>query len=190
MNGYFSEAGAFLINVIFGFFILMVMLRFLLQWARADFYNPISQFIVKLSDPLLKPLRRVIPGLAGVDIAAIVLMLLLQYIAYLLIVAISGQAFHPLLLLILSITDLLKLLLYVFIFAIIISAVASWIAPGGYNPVLGLIQQLTAPIIRPIQRRMKPISGLDLSPLVALLLLNLLLIAVPHIQKALIGLIS
>lgn len=190
MNGYFSEAGVFLINVIFGFLILMVMLRFLLQWVRADFYNPISQFIVKLSDPLLKPLRRVIPGVAGIDMAAIVLMLALKFVELLLTFAIGGLPLHLLLILILSITGLLKLLLYVFIFAIIISVIASWIAPGGYNPALGLIHQLTGPILRPIQQRMKTISGLDLSPLVALLLLNLLVMAIPHLQRALLGLLT
>ncbi len=190
MNGYFSEAGIFLISVIFGFLILMIMLRFLLQWVRADFYNPISQFIVKISNPLLKPCRRVIPGVAGVDMAAIVLMLALKYVQLLLTYAIGGIPLHLLLILVLSITGLLKLLLYVFIFAIIISAIASWIAPGGYNPALSLIQQLTTPIVGPIQRRMKPVSGLDLSPLVALLILNLLVMAIPYLQRALLGLMT
>ena len=190
MNGYFSEAGVFLINVIFGFLILMIMLRFLLQWVRADFYNPISQFIVKISDPLLKPLRRIIPGIGGIDMAAIVLMLMLKFIELLLTFAISGLPMHPVLLLILSITGLIKLLLYIFIVAIIISVIASWIAPGGYNPALGLIQQLTAPVMRPIQRYMKPVAGLDLSPLVALLVLNLLVMAIPHLQRALLGLLT
>jgi YggT family protein len=190
MNSYFSEASVFLISVIFGFLILMVMLRFLLQWVRADFYNPISQFIVKISDPMLKPFRRLIPGIAGIDMASIVLMLVLKYVELLLTYAISGIPLHLLLILVMSITGLIKLVLYVFIFAIIISAIASWIAPGGYNPALSLIQQITAPIIRPIQQRMKPISGLDLSPLVALLLLNLLVMAIPHLQRALLGLMT
>jgi YggT family protein len=190
MSGYFSEAGVFLISVIFGFLILMVMLRFLLQWVRADFYNPISQFIVKISDPLLRPFRRLIPGVAGIDMASIVLMLVLKYVELLLSFAISGAPLHLLLILILSITGLIKLLLYIFIFAIIISVIASWIAPAGYNPALGLIQQLTSPIMRPIQRHMKPISGLDLSPLVALLILNLLVMAIPHLQRALLGLMT
>ena len=190
MNSYFAEAGTFLISVIFGFIILMVMLRFILQWARADFYNPISQFIVKISDPMLKPLRRIIPGIAGMDMASILLMLILKFVELLLVLAISGQSVHLLVILIVSIMGLLKLFLYVFIFAIIIMAVASWIAPGNYNPVLNLIHQLIAPIMRPIQRRVKPVSGMDLSPLVALLILNLVAMAIPHLQNSLIGLLK
>ncbi len=188
MNNYFSEAGIFLIDVIFGFVILIVMLRFLLQWTRADFYNPISQFIVKISTPMLKPFRRFIPGMGGIDMAAIVLMLLLKFIETLLTSSLSGIPIHLLVILIVSITGLISLLLYVFIFAIIISAVASWIAPGGYNPMLNLITQLTTPIMRPIQRYVKPVSGMDLSPLVALLLLNLIIMAIPHLERGLLGL--
>lgn len=188
MNSYFSEAGVFLISVIMGFLILTIMLRFILQWVRADFYNPISQFIVKLSNPLLKPFRRFIPGVGGLDMAAVVLMIVLKCIELLLIHAISGMPINILVILVLSITGLLSLLLYVFIFAIIISAVASWIAPGGYNPVLNLVGQLTAPVMRPIQRYVKPVSGMDLSPLVALLILNLLVMAIPYIQRSLLGL--
>lgn len=189
MNSYFSEAGVFLIGVIMGFLILMIMLRFILQWVRADFYNPISQFIVKLSNPLLKPFRRFIPGLGGIDMAAIVLMIILKFIEIMLIQLISNIPVNLFVILILSVTGLMSLLIYVFIFAIIISAVASWIAPGGYNPVLNLVSQLTAPVMRPIQRYMKPVSGMDLSPLVALLLLNLLVMAIPYIQRALLGLV-
>jgi len=190
MNSYFSEAGAFLIGVIMGFLVLMVMLRFILQWVRADFYNPISQFIVKLSNPMLKPFRRFIPGVGGIDMAAIVLMTTLKFIEILLTFAISGLPLNIFVILILSMTGLLKLLLYVFIFAIIISAIASWIAPGGYNPALSLVSQLTTPVMRPIQRYMKPVSGLDLSPLVALLLLNLMVMAIPYIQRSLLGLVT
>lgn len=188
MNSYFSEAGLFLIDVFFSFFILMVMLRFILQWVRADFYNPISQFIVKLTNPILKPFRRLIPGLGGIDMASIVLMLTLKFIAVLLTFALSGLPLHILIVLILSITGLIKLALYVFIFAIIIMAVASWIAPGAHSPVLGLIDQIIAPLMRPIQRRIKPVSGMDFSPLIALLILNLIIIAVPHLQNGLFSL--
>jgi len=187
MSGYFSEAGVFLIEVIFGFVILVVMLRFLLQWTRADFYNPVSQFIVKVSTPLLKPFRRAIPGVGGIDMAAIVLMLILKFVATLLTFSLSGIPVHLLVILIISITGLIKLLLYVFIFAIIISAIASWIAPAGYNPVLNLIQQLIAPIVKPVQKYVKPVSGMDLSPLVALLLLNLIVMAIPHLERGLLS---
>jgi YggT family protein len=189
MNGYFSEAGTFLIDVIFGFFILMVMLRFLLQTVRADFYNPISQFIVKLTDPMLRPLRRVIPGLAGIDMASIVLMLALKLVSLILMSLVSGVPLHIPLLLILSITGLIKLSLYILIFSIIIIAIASWIAPGNYNPVLILLNQITEPVMRPVRRRLPPMSGLDLSPMIALLLLYLIVMAVPYLEHSMIQLL-
>jgi len=187
MNSYFSDAGIFLIDVLFGFIILMVMLRFILQWVRADFYNPISQFIVKVTNPVLRPLRRLIPAVGGMDTASIVLMLLLKYIQLFLTFALAGYSVNPIALVVLSLTSLLEMILYIFIIAIIVIAIASWIAPGGYNPVLNLLNQLTRPILRPVQRLIRPVSGLDLSPLVALIILNLLLLAIPHINRALMG---
>lgn len=188
MNSYFSEAGIFLIDVLFGFIILMVMLRFLLQWVRADFYNPISQFIVKITNPVLQPLRRLIPSLGGLDTASILLMFFLKYIQLFLTFSLAGFAVNPFALVILSLTSLLEMILYIFIIAIIVIAIASWIAPGGYNPVLNLLNQLTRPILQPVQRFVRPVSGLDLSPLVALIILNLLLLAIPHLNRALLGL--
>ncbi len=187
-GGYFSNAGQFLVGVIFGFYILTVMLRFLLQAARADFYNPLSQFLVKLTNPPLRPLRRLIPGIAGLDMAAVVLMLALQVIELLLLAWIGGASMHPWVLFVVALTELLKLLLYVYLIAIIIQVIVSWIAPHGHNPVLSLINQLTAPVMRPLQRRIPPISGLDLSPLVVLIILNLLIMAIPHLRAALISL--
>jgi YggT family protein len=189
VNGYFADAGTFLISVFFGFFILMVTLRFLLQWARADFYNPISQFVVKITNPAVVPLRRYIPSLGGLDMASIVLMLLLQFIELTLITLIHGKGFQIVLLLVFSFTHLLSLVLWIFIIAIIVMAVASWIAPTSYNPVLSLLHQLTAPIMRPVQNRMPPMSGLDLSPLVLLVILNLIVMAIPYLERALLNLL-
>ena len=188
MNSYFSEAGSFLIETIFGFFILLVMLRFILQSIRADFYNPLSQFIVKITDPLLKPLRRIIPGFGGVDIASIVLMLLLKIMSILLIILIAGKPMHIAVIAVLTVGGLISLAIYVFIFSIFIMAIISWISPGGYNPVLALIQQITEPVMRPIRRYVKPVSGLDLSPMIALLLLYLVAMAIPHLQRSILGL--
>lgn len=190
MNGYFANAGSFLVSVIFGFYILMVMLRLLLQIARADFYNPISQFIVKLTNPPLRFLRRFIPGVAGIDMSSILLLLVLQFVELTLKYMLAGVAPHPGLLLALSITHLLSTLLWIYIIAIIIIAIASWIHPGGYHPVLSLLNQLTAPIVRPVARRMPPVSGLDLSPMIVLIILNLILMAIPYLQGALIRLFA
>ncbi len=188
MNGYFPQATAFLISVVFGLYILVVMLRFLLQWVRADFYNPLSQFVVKLTTPVLKPLRRVIPGWGGVDVAALVLLLALQLVELILMYSIAGQALSPGLLLVDALGRLVTLALYIFIITIIVQAILSWIQPGGYNPVAVLLYQISAPILRPFRNLIPPISGIDLSPLAALVVLYLILMAVPYMQRALVGL--
>lgn len=185
MNGYFSEAGTFLISVLFGFYILAVMLRLLLQTVRADFYNPLSQFLVRITAPALNPLRRFIPGYGGIDMAAVVLLLILQFMELLLVSLIAGRGIPVGVLVLVTITSLIKLLLYIYIIAIIVRAIMSWIQPGAYNPVTALISQLTAPILKPAQRLVPPISGLDLSPLVALIVLNLLVMAIPHLESGL-----
>jgi YggT family protein len=188
MNGYFSEAGAFLISVAFGFYILLMMLRFLLQTVRADFYNPLSQFIVKLTSPVLKPVRRIIPGLGGIDVATLVVLLVLQIIELVLIGAMMGGSLHPAVLLVMAIGRLINMVLYIFIIAIIVQAILSWVQPATYNPMTVILYQLTEPVLRPIRSILPVFSGIDLSPLVAIIALNLVLMAVPHLQTTLLRL--
>lgn len=190
MNGYFAQAGVFLIGVLFSFYILLVMVRFLLQTVRADFYNPVSQFVVRMTTPALRPLRRIIPGMGGVDVAALFLMLVLQLIELALIHGILGRGLHPVVLLVLALGELVSLALMIFIVAIIIQAVLSWIQPGAYNPFTVVLHQLTAPILRPFRRLLPAVSGIDLSPMVALLVLYLLHMAVPHLQALLLSPLS
>lgn len=185
MNSYLTEAGVFLINVVFGFYILMVMLRFMLQTVRADFHNPVSQFLVKFTSPALKPLRRFIPGVAGIDMSAIILLLLLKFIEQLLIYLLAGPGIHIGVLILVSITGLISLALYIYIIGIFALVIMSWIQPGSYNPVISLITQITEPVMRPVRRYIPPVSGLDLSPLVAIIVLQLVIMAVPHLEKAL-----
>lgn len=168
-GSYVGNAATFLVETLFGLYILIVMLRFLLQWVRADFYNPVSQFLVKITTPPLRPLRRVIPGWAGMDLAAVVLMLVLQMLALTLIALVRGvePALGPLL--VVSIAELVSLLLNVFLFSIIIQVILSWVNPGAYNPVTGLLYSLNEPLLRPARRLIPPISGLDLSPIAVLI---------------------
>ena len=171
-NGYLAAPVIFLIDTLFGLFILVVMLRFLLQTARADFYNPISQFIVKVTNPPLRPLRRLIPGWGGIDNASLVLLFGIQCIALLLLGFISGTFGDGLSiagLLVATITKLVSLLLYVYLFGIFILALLSWINPGSYNPVASVIANLSEPLMRPARRMIKPIGGMDLSPMAVIL---------------------
>jgi YggT family protein len=188
MNNYLSDPLVFLIEIIFSLYIMVVMLRFLFQLVRADFYNPISQFIVTLTNPLLRPLRRIIPSVGKIDMSSIVLMLLLQYLSLSLITLISGGYFRPLSLLVFAIAELINLTFNVYIFSLIILAVFSWINPGYYNhPLTQILGQLTNPLMRPARKLLPPVSGIDLSPMlviIALFFFKLLLIPpLHHIAK-------
>ncbi len=173
---YLAQAGLTLVQFVLGLYLLLVLLRLLLQSVRADFYNPISQAIVTLTNPPLRFLRRFIPGLAGIDLSAIVLLVLLQMLELVLIaLLLHGGMPKPAALLVLSLAELLRLAIYVYIFLIFIMVIISWINPGAYNPLTVLIHQLTEPLLRPIRRRLPTTAGLDWSPLAALLALYLLL---------------
>ncbi|WP_028292251.1 YggT family protein [Oceanobacter kriegii] len=168
-----ASAGLLLINAIGGLVLLVFLLRFLLQLVRADFYNPISQFIVKASNPLLIPLRRVIPGFGGMDIASLVLAYGAQLITMALIMVVSGYAVPWMNVLAWAAIGLLGLLLNIYFWGGIIVAIASWIAPNSYNPALILINQILEPALRPIRNKMPDLGGLDLSLFVLLMAIQL-----------------
>jgi len=173
-GGYVANAGSFLLDVIFGLYIGAVMLRLFLQWSRADFYNPLSQAIVKLTNPVLRPLRRYIPAIGRVDTASVALVLVLQMLNLWLSLTVAGAAgagFGGIF--VLALAELLAKALYILMFAIFVQVVASWVAPGAYNPALSLVDSITYPLLKPLRSLLPPLGGLDLSPMVALILLQL-----------------
>lgn len=165
----------FVVQVLFGIYILLVMLRFLLQWVKADFYNPISQVVMKATQPVLRPLRRFIPPLGGLDTSSIVLMLALQMLEFWLVTRIAGVPAGIGGLTLVAIARLLELMIYVFMFSIIILVVLSWVQPRSYNPAIGVLNSLSAPIMRPARQLIPPMGGLDLSPIVVFLALGVAL---------------
>ncbi len=174
MGNYVNNAGAFLISTLFSMYILAVMLRFLLQLVRADFYNPLSQFLVKITNPPLKPLRRLIPGLGGIDLASIVLLLALKLLEIWLLATLYRAGLPgPAGLVVLALAQLLDLLINVYFFSILIQAILSWVNPGHHNPITTVLYQLNAPLLNPAQRLIPPMGGLDLSPVVVLIALQL-----------------
>lgn len=176
-GGYFTQAAVFLIEIIFGLYILAVLLRFLLARVRADFYNPLSQFIVKVTNPAIKPLRRIIPGYMGIDWPSIVLLFAVQITEIILVTLVtSGRIPAAEGLLVLTIANLIKEVIYVYIFIILIQVVISWINPGAYNPVTTLLYQLSEPVLKPVKRLLPPAGGFDFSPLVVLIGFQLLII--------------
>lgn len=180
MNQYLNEPLTFLIDILFGIYILVVMLRFLFQLMRVDYNNPASQAIVKVTNPPLRILRRLIPSIGKIDTSSIVLMLVLQFVSVTLIFMIKGVSFLPLTYLALSIVELINLTFNVFIFSIIILAVLSWVSsPHHHNPLAIVLEQLTRPLMKPARRLIPPTGGIDLSPmlvLIALFFFKLLLI--------------
>jgi YggT family protein len=171
-------ATLFLIQTVFGFYILAVMLRFLLQCVRADFYNPLVQFLVRITNPPLLPLRRIVPGYRGLDLASVVLVIALQLLEVLLVTLVLGKSFSIWGVLLLTLVELLKLLINIYLWSVVIQALLSWFNPDPYHPATRLLTQLTAPLLRPARRWLPPISGVDLSPMlviVALIFVSLLL---------------
>ena len=172
------QALEFVARTLLDLYIITFLLRFLLQWARADFHNPLSQFIVQVTNPLVRPVRRVVPGIRSFDLSTFLIAYVLQILATALSSALRDLGVHtdiPLLL-VMSFIDLLLLQLRVFIYLIIGSVLLSWFAP--YHPVATVLRALTAPLLRPFQRLLPPIANLDLSPMFAMIALFALTILV------------
>ena len=177
-EAYMSNAAVFLINAVSGIFLVLVLVRLILQLARADFYNPLSQFVVKVTDPVLKPLRRIIPGWGGVDIASLVLLLLVQMLALFLASTAMGKYLPIDGLFIFSIAELLALTFNFFLITILFQVIMSWIGSGTYNPAVSLLYSLNEIVLSPARRILPAISGIDLSPLIVLIVIQLLKILI------------
>ena len=174
---YASDTGIFLIDTVIGLYTLVVMLRFLFQLTGADFYNPISQTVVKLSNPPLVRLRRVVPSLPGIDTAAVVLLLILEMCRIAGINLLSGHSPAIVGLVLLSVGELLKLAIYIIIFSIFIRAILSWFsgAGSGYTPVLRLMHTFTEPVLKTFRRLLPVTGGLDFSPIVVFIVFMVVL---------------
>jgi YggT family protein len=182
-EAYFTNPLIFLIKTIFGLYIALVVIRFLLQWARADFYNPVSQFVVKLTSPVLRPLRKMIPGYRGLDTASVVLAWLLKAAELAILTLLLGLDRNPLGALAWALPALVGLIISIFLFAVLIRVILSWVNPDPYNPAVDLLTRLTDPIMRPAQRLIPPVSGIDLSPMVVMIGLVLLeMLLLPPLQ--------
>lgn len=177
-----QEIGTLIVQTLGSLYLLVVMLRFLLQQARADFYNPISQFIVKATNPLLVPLRRVIPGVMGIDLAAIVLALVVQFVVIEVgALILLGGLINPLIALIWSAVGLLALTANIYFWALLIMVIASWVAPQSSNPALRLVFQLVEPVMAPFRKLLPDMGGIDISPIFAFLALNVVQILIKYL---------
>lgn len=163
-----NDIAAYLIDTFAGLFYWAVILRFLFQLARADFYNPISQGLVRITNPLLKPLRRIIPGVFGLDIAALVLAMAVKAITLFLLLALASKTIAPIYFLIWPPIYLLATILNIYYLVIFGSIITSFVAQGSHHPAILLINQLAEPVMAPFRRLLPPMGGLDFSPMIAL----------------------
>jgi len=187
-----TTALIFLIETAAGLFTAALLLRFLLQWARAAQRNPVSDFFNALTNWAVRPARRIIPGLWGLDLATLVLAWLTQVVQLFLVLTLqgyqfaSGQAIAAIVLL--GGLMVIRLLLYIVIVIVIVQAVLSWVNP--YSPIAPLLNTVTRPLLRPFQRRIPPLANVDLSPLFVIIACQLLLmLPVAYLTSVLTGML-
>jgi YggT family protein len=179
MGAALSQALSLIINSVGGLYILAVLLRFLLQAVRADFYNPVSQAIVKVTSPALMPFRRIIPGYRGIDFASLVLALVLNSVATALLILIAGFNLPDIGIIIAwAFVGLVAFILNIYFYALVISIIASFVAPFSGNPMLLVVYQILEPLYSRVRRVIPPMGGLDLSPIFIFLAINVIEIMV------------
>lgn len=164
----------FLITTLISLYCYIILARFVLQLVKADFYNPISQGVVKATNPLLIPLRKIIPGFGGLDWSALVLLYAFQLVLMAIILLLKGAGFPMGFILFGALLKTISLFFTFYIFVIFIQIILSWVAPQQYNPMTLLLHQISEPIIAPVRRFVPPMGGFDFSPLIVLLILNAL----------------
>ncbi|MBD8473844.1 YggT family protein [Pseudomonas sp. CFBP 8770] len=170
-----NTAAIYVVQTLGSLYLLIMLLRFVLQLVRADFYNPLCQFIVRATQPLLKPVRRIIPSLFGLDMSSLLLAIVIQMIIMALTLLLAyGTTGNPLQLLVWSIIGVTALFLKIFFFAMIISVILSWVAPQSHNPGAELVNQICEPALAPFRRILPNLGGLDISPILAFMVLKLL----------------
>ncbi len=169
-----NDAAIFIIQTLGSLYLLIVLMRFILQLVRANFYNPLCQFVVKATQPLLKPLRRVIPSLFGLDMSSLVLALLLQILLFVVILMLNGYQAFTVLLLPWGLIGIFSLFLKIIFWSMIISVILSWVAPGSRSPGAELVAQITEPVLAPFRRLIPNLGGLDISPIFAFIVIQLL----------------
>lgn len=174
MTENFADASVFLIQTFAGLYLILILLRFLMQVSKVDFYNPICQAIVKVTDPPIKPLKKVIPTVRGVDFATLLVALVFQILAIALVMLLKGgYLFHPVYIA-WSMVGLVSSIFDIYFFALIVMVISSWIAPHSNHPAMALVHQLTEPICAPARKLLPPMGGLDFSIILVFVAITLI----------------
>ena len=183
--GAMNEIVVYLLQTGLGLYLLLVMLRFVMQLANADFYNPISQFVFKATQPLVGPLQRFLRPFGRFDSASLTLAIALQAAGIMLILALNNIASpNPVTLFLWSAIGILGLLLKIYFFALLASIILSWISPGGSNTAVYLLYQITEPVMAPVRKLLPPMGGLDFSPILVFIGINVLEIVVRNLAAS------
>jgi YggT family protein len=178
----FAQIGVFLVDAVASFFVFVLLARFHFQWLRVPFRNPIGEFVLATTTFMVLPVRRVIPGLAGLDLATLLLAWLVQGTSLWIQTEIVGAEISAMALAAIAAVDLLRYSLYILVFAVIVQAVLSWVNP--YTPVAPAFDTITRPFLRPLRRFVPPLGGVDLTPLILLVILQVLLFPVAALRVA------
>jgi YggT family protein len=178
----FAQIAVFLVDVVTSFFVFVLLARFHFQWLRVPFRNPVGEFVLATTTWLVAPARRLIPGLAGLDLATLLLAFVVQALGLWLQAAIVGAEPGAGMIAAVAAVDLLRYSLYILVFAVIVQAVLSWVNP--YTPLAPAFDTLTRPFLRPLRRFVPPVGNVDLTPLILLIILYVALIVVNHLRVA------
>ncbi|MEX0960674.1 MAG: YggT family protein [Burkholderiales bacterium] len=174
-----NQALIFLVETFLGLLVLALLLRFILQIVRAPYGNPLSGFIFAITDFMVRPARRFIPGLRGYDLSSLLLAWVVEIALIGIVLSLKGYGFGPAIgntmiaLMLLAVVRLIRLFLYIVMFTVFIQAILSWVSP--YSPAMPILQSLTRPFLRIFQQRIPPAGGVDLSPLFVLITCQLIL---------------
>jgi YggT family protein len=176
-----NEIFGYLVQTLLSLYLLAMLLRFLLQLVRADFYNPICQFLVRITNPLVIPVRRMVPAFAGIDFSSLLLAVLLQLAGIATLLLINGLGLPNIgILLLWSVLGVVGLLVNIYFFALLAMIILSWVAPGSRHPAVALLYQITEPVMAPFRQALPPMGGLDFSPILLFILINVIQIALRH----------
>jgi YggT family protein len=175
MSGTFNNASFFLIDTLFDAYIFILLVRIILAFVRADYFNPMTQFFIKLTQPIVGPLRRMLPNYKNFELSSVFLVLVLEAIKFILLAMLIKNFPNLGGILILSVADALRSLLNIFFYAILLQAIMSWLQQG-YSPAGELLNRITMPIMRPFQRLIPTIGGIDITPIPVMIILRLLII--------------
>ena len=178
MTNSFNNAGLFLISTLFNLYLVILAIRLILAYARANYFNPLTQIIIKCTQPLVAPLRRLFPTYRGIEFATLIWIIIFEAAKIFLLSTLTFGMPYLTSLLLFSITDTLKLLLSTFFYAVLLRAILSWFQPS-HSPASEWLEQMSAPIMRPLQRIIPPINGIDITPIPALIILQLFIILLP-----------